>query len=221
MTRKLPPIFARHRFAIPKADQPEVVFCVTPEMDREAQHHIDQMDRRDTPWDFFACWWVEYSDMGILAQILSDTEFQLKWFGRKTGAGKPFVFDTRLLDADTYSLTNVQKIAVASYIRGGLLLHLYTERERDVSVNTQTRNKPRAFARQGDTMRFAPLYSLASAAGQHRQRGYERPDDPSGIRMREHAVRGHWRTYASGARVWVRPHKRGDSDLGRVQRVVT
>lgn len=40
------------------------------------------------------------------------------------------------------------------------------------------------------------------------------------IRRRRHAVRGHWRTYPSGARVWVDAHERGDADLGRSSRVV-
>lgn len=220
MTR-LPPIFARYRFGIPKVAQPGVLFCVTPEMDKEVQDVIDQMDKRNAPFDHFGCWWVEYHDVGLLAQTVSETEYRLQSFGRKSGPGKSFVFDVAMLNAETYPLDDLQKITVAIYVRAAILLNIYTRRERDLSVDTLGRNKPRAFIRQGDTMRFAPLDSLSSAAGQHRQRGYVRPDEASGIRMREHDVRGHWRTFPSGARVWVRPHKRGDADLGRVRRVVT
>lgn len=218
---KLPPIFAKHRFGIPKAAQPGVLFCVTLEMEREVQDVIEQMDKRDTPTEHFVRWWIEYHDMGILAQTVGETEYRLQWFGRKSGPGEPFIFDTRSLNDETWPLTDVQAIAAVSYVRGAMLLHIYTEREREVSVNTLSRNKPRAFIREGDTLRFALLESLSSASGQHRQRGYVRPDEASGIRMREHDVRGHWRTFPSGVRVWVRPHKRGDADLGRVQRVVT
>ena len=35
-------------------------------------------------------------------------------------------------------------------------------------------------------------------------------------RHREHEVRGHWRTYKSGRRVWVSPHRRGDASIGKV-----
>jgi len=36
------------------------------------------------------------------------------------------------------------------------------------------------------------------------------------IRRRDHAVRGHWRTYRNGARTWIRSHQRGDEELGTV-----
>lgn len=35
---------------------------------------------------------------------------------------------------------------------------------------------------------------------------------------REHEVRGHVRTYKSGRKIWVRDHKRGDANLGRVDK---
>lgn len=33
---------------------------------------------------------------------------------------------------------------------------------------------------------------------------------------RDHEVRGHWRTYKSGKRTWVRSHRRGDETLGTI-----
>jgi len=221
MTRRLPPIFAKHRFKVPKDRQPNILFCVTPEMDREADEAVREMDERDTIIDHFSAWWVEYKDAAVLAQIVGDTEYRLQCFNRRSGVDAPFVLNTDMLTAEVWPLSDMQKISAALYIRAAILLRIYTEREREVSVNTLTRNTPRAFQRQGDSLKFAPLESLASVAGQSRQRGYVRPFQASGIQMREHDVRGHWRTYASGVRVWVRPHKRGDADLGRVQRVIT
>jgi hypothetical protein len=39
-----------------------------------------------------------------------------------------------------------------------------------------------------------------------------------GPSKRLHDVRGHWRTYRSGTRVWIRSHQRGDESLGIVQK---
>lgn len=39
-----------------------------------------------------------------------------------------------------------------------------------------------------------------------------------GPSKRLHDVRGHWRTYRSGNRVWIRSHQRGDESLGIVQK---
>lgn len=220
MMRRLPPIFAKHRFSIPKSHLPGVLFCVTPEMDHEAHTLLTELDWRDAPISHFVSWWLEYRDLSILARVVGETEYRLQWFGRKSAPARAFTFDTDLIDAEEWPLGNLEKAIAASYVRGAVLLNIYTEREAEVSVNTKTRNKPQAFIRQGDTLRYASLDNLASAAGQHRQRGYERPENPSGIHMREHDVRGHWRTYSSGVRVWVRPHKRGDASLGRVQRVI-
>ena len=190
-------------------------------MDDEAQKVIDEMDGRETPTEHFGRWWVEYFHGAVLAEIVDETKYRLQAFNRKTGVMEPFVFDIRSLWDKEWTLPDEQKIAAALYVRASIVLDLYTKRERDVSVNTLTRNRPRAFCREGDSLRFSPLESLASAAGQHRQRGYVRPDEASGIRMREHDVRGHWRTFPSGVRVWVRPHKRGDAELGQVKRVLT
>lgn len=40
--------------------------------------------------------------------------------------------------------------------------------------------------------------------------------EPTGRRVREHGVRGHWRKLP-GRKIWVRDHKRGDALLGRVE----
>lgn len=219
--RALPPIFAKHRFGLPPKLRPGVVFCVSREMDEEAYALARELDGKNTPSEHFGCWWVECDNLGILACIVGDTAYALHVYGKRSGPQPPFVFDTSALNDPTWNdLSDWQKVAAATYIRAAILFAEYTRREADVSVNTLSRNKPSAFIREGDTMRYAPLTSFASASGLHRQRDYERPDEPSGIRMREHDVRGHWRTFSSGVRVWVRPHKRGDAGLGRVQRVV-
>lgn len=217
----LPPIFAKTRFTLPEKLRPGVVFHVSREMDEEAYALAQKLDGQNTRSEHFGCWWVECDNLGILATIVGDTAYALHVHGRRSGRQSPFVFDTAALHDPTWNdMADWQKVAAGTYIRASILFAEYTRREAEMSVNTQTRNRPCAFARDGDTLRYIPLDRLSSASGQHRQRGYERPSEPSGIRMREHDVRGHWRTYSTGARVWVRSHKRGDAALGRVDRVI-
>lgn len=218
---RLPPIFAKHRFSLPPQLRPGVVFNVTNEMDDEAYALAQELDGKDTPSAHFGRWWVECSNLAILATIVGDTTYAMRVFGKRSGKHPPFVFDTAALhDTSWQDLADWQKVAAATYIRAAILVAEYTSREAEMAVNTLTRNKPCAFAQEGDTLRYAPLTSLASASGLHLERGYDRPEEPSGIRMREHDVRGHWRTFRSGVRVWVRPHRRGDASLGRVERVI-
>tara|TARA_R110001606_G_scaffold132669_1_gene268633 strand:+ start:422 stop:1345 length:924 start_codon:yes stop_codon:yes gene_type:complete len=94
-----------------------------------------------------------------------------------------------------------------------------SEKQADPSVNTHDRNKASGFVRVGDTIRYDYLEDLASQSGNDALRGYVRPEVSSGIRKREHQVRGHVRI-RNGRTIWVRSHKRGDAELGRVTRVI-
>jgi hypothetical protein len=44
------------------------------------------------------------------------------------------------------------------------------------------------------------------------ERLFRRASEPTGITRGEHDVRGHYRTYRSGLKVWVRDHKRGSGE---------
>jgi len=101
------------------------------------------------------------------------------------------------------------------------LVHILraSEKQADPSVNTHDRNKASGFVRVGDTIRYDYLEDLASQSGNDALRGYVRPEVSSGIRKREHQVRGHVRI-RNGRTIWVRSHKRGDAELGRVTRVI-
>lgn len=221
-THNLPPIFAKHRFSLPEKLRPGVVFHVSREMDDDAEALAQELDGKNVPSEHFGCWWIETDHIAILATIVGETAYALHVFGRRSGQQQPFVFDTAALNDPSWNdLADWQKVAAASYVRAAILFAEYARREAEASVNTRARNRPYAFAREGDTLRYAPLTSLASASGHHHQRGYERPAEPSGIRMREHDVRGHWRTFSTGVRVWVRAHKRGDAALGRVDRLLS
>jgi hypothetical protein len=86
------------------------------------------------------------------------------------------------------------------------------------SVFTGQRNKASIYYRQGDTVRWKRIWDANKLPSPI----YQKPEPgASGIRKREHDVIGHWRTYKSGARVFVKPHKRGDPSLGRVTKLLT
>lgn len=220
--KHLPPIFAARRFQIPKADVPPVVLHFTVEHLAAARDALDAKGIGELAEQiFFTHWWCEFAGYGI--NVRSREEADGAWHDMTVWKrnGKPFAFSFCSDDhAAVDGLEQRQANAVAQVQLCSNALALYTGRAAEVSVNTLTRNAPSAYSREGDTLRFVRLPDLASAAGLSRQRDYERPAEPSGIRMREHDVRGHWRTYASGVRVWVRPHTRGDPDLGRVTRVI-
>ncbi len=223
MNSKLPPIFANARFKMPTDMLPAVVFHMTRDREAVADRIIAENDRRDTRIEHFGRWWVESQHIGILSVLTDETEHALTVWGKRSGRQQAFQFRDSDLSADAYHqrFADWQKLAIAQYVRAALVLASYTERSADMSALTGTRNAPGAWERQGDSMRYVPVHSLRTLSGIHRARDYERPDEPSGIRMREHDVRGHWRTYSTGVRVWVRSHKRGDPEIGRVTRVIT
>lgn len=211
----LPPIFAKVRFRLPKDDVPPVIFRFSKEQIDHARESIAEMLESVPLFTYSHCW-METPHLGILAYCPDHERVHVRAWNAHVKNAASFTFS----GFDKDGLSDLEIIVKAQYFQAAYTLHLYTERAADVSVNTLTRVAPAAYAREGDTLKFARLEDLASAAGQARLRDYERPSEPSGIRMREHDVRGHWRTYSSGVRVWVRPHKRGDAGIGRVTRVI-
>jgi hypothetical protein len=217
MKRELPPIFTRVRFQIPKNLTPPVLAVVSLENINEARKIIHDMPlHEEFPLMLWHHCWVETPYLGMLCiSEENETSRVIAWNTRDKNPTK-----WTFTGFDTDNLNDLGKIIKAQFYQAAVSLHLYTNHETEVSVNTRTRNAPFAYLRQGDTLRFARAESLASAAGHARHRDYQRPEQHSGIRVREHEVRGYWRTYASGVRVWVRPHKRGNADLGRVTRII-
>ncbi len=80
----------------------------------------------------------------------------------------------------------------------------------------------RMFERRKDTVTYHRMSdqdvrrSVAPAPESHARD----PNDEPSCRMRDHSVRGHWRTYRSGRRVWINTHRRGDPELGTVTKVL-
>lgn len=230
---KLPPVFHKVRLRLPKDDVPPVVIncrgCSFPSMEEVAKSFSGD-DR--VPLELFERVWFEFDDAALYARAVEDqveegnvTTFILsvfdtkgkKWDGFRVNLMQPSL-SLAGLDGD---LLQARKLIIAEFIAVSHHLWKISNEPAPASINTLTRNQPAAFIRIGDTLRYEKASSLRSRAGQEAQRCYDPPSDPSGIKKRDHAVRGHWRTYKSGVKVWVKSHRRGDPELGTVTRVLT
>ena len=215
--KALPPIFSRVRFQIPQKHQPPVVALVSGEDIKAARQWLTDA-KESIDLEIWHHCWLETPSLGMLCASTGPQLTVVKAWNVRDKHPVEYKFSSIHIGGDDTDDLGI--IVKGQFYQAALVIHILTASSAEVSVNTLSRNKPRAWLRQGDTMRYARAESLASAAGHARQRDYQRPEEPSGIRMREHAVRGHWRTYASGVRVWVRAHTRGDASLGRVTRVL-
>lgn len=224
MTR-LPPVFAARRLALPPATVPPIVIHFSEEHLSKARDALDEISKGKTAQQlFYRHWWCEFGKTGLLCLSTDQGDallHDITIFKRK---GQPYRFRHRHDDQNTPDLLDrlppIQGTAIAVLQLCTYALHLFSNAPlRRSSTDTLIRAAPAAYRQEGDTLRFTRLHSLAEAHCPADT--YERPRDPSGIKMRAHDVRGHWRTYKSGIRVWVRSHTRGDPALGRVQRIIT
>jgi hypothetical protein len=100
------------------------------------------------------------------------------------------------------------------------VMHLMTRHKRGdrQSIFTAQRNKASVWYREGDNLKFKRIHDFRRLPSS----GYTPPEPgSSGIKKKDHAVKGHWRHYKSGAKVWVRPHRRGDPELGTTTNIFT
>lgn len=116
----------------------------------------------------------------------------------------------------TPNLKDQNAMSIAQRIYLATILYINSIQKDHVSINTETRNRPSIYTRIGDTYRFAKVDHLS---GKNSPK-YQKPLEPTGIKKKHHHVRGHWRTYKSGVKVWVKAHERGDPDLGHVTRIL-
>lgn len=105
-----------------------------------------------------------------------------------------------------------------SRIMFGMMLLTRARNKKSRSILTMNRNKVSVFYKSGDAVNFTRLMDPNKLPDPN----YEPPEPgSSGIKKKEHEVIGHWRTYKSGVRVWVKAHKRGDPSLGTVTKVIS
>ena len=157
---------------------------------------------------------------GKSAQVIKYKRFSAG-FGKKQGrvftinAGELFSDEEKLRNVlDPYHDPVVEFCRTVVFDVLGTLLWIQDMRAKTQKhVPVDSGNRLQALGREGDTFRYAPIDNLFRST-------VRRGEGGSGIRKRDHAVLGHWRTYKNGNRVWVKAHRRGDKSLGTVTRVL-
>lgn len=156
---------------------------------------------------------VSNKDVGLEDFIVIDYNNKTMFLGPKRS------FEHCQNHVKPHERKEVMQFSIAQHLLPLFQFMKACQKQADPSVNTHDRNKASGFVRVGDTIRYDYLEDLASQSGNDALRGYVRPEVSSGIRKREHQVRGHVRI-RNGRTIWVRSHKRGDAELGRVTRVI-
>lgn len=221
---KLPRLFAQERFRIPKAHHPDIVYEMGTVDDflryskdgKPAQHwHPGLISLAPKGW-------LEFNKWGLAYDLTDIHNVRFQSIATPQG-GKSITRD--IYYADLHDANNVaisrapeaiaeaRKYELKIMVLTDLYLRWLGEQTSPPPVSTGARNQPSAAYRIGDTIRYARCQDLTSTI----TRRSDSP--PSGIRKREHSVRGHWVT-RNGVRFWRKSHKRGDPDLGRVTRVL-
>jgi len=218
--RQLPPIFAAVRFSLPKLKLPNIVLHYT------NVHDIPPVANDGTDSkiqvSIFEHFWVEIERTAMLVKTDDEGNCHVEVMGKigkKVERHHSYSFN--MFNSISTTLFNeVERSSAMLLMCVANDVYNRTETPAPIAVDTKTRNEPASYNRVNNTIRYERMSSLRSAAGNARQRSYAPPDEPSGIRKMEHDVRGHWRTYRSGIRVWVNSHKRGDPALGTTIRVI-
>lgn len=210
---ELPPIFRKARFHLTKDQMPPVVIGLTMDKVLDAAPNILEQKSFKNPYMHY---WIESARHGFLImkrEVPNDVSITMLLFDPKKKRMVPM--SMRAGDFLHNPFAPQSEALMLS-----LAFEWFISQPAEISVNTQTRNKPSVLARQGDSLIWSKIEDVRSHAGQARQKGYEPPAEPSGIHKRLHDVRGHWREYSSGVRVFVKSHQRGDPSLGRVTRII-
>jgi hypothetical protein len=221
---KLPKVFAQNRFNL--KSQPTVVLSFKDPLvaSRVELDYLRESIHTSNKISVWNCWWFEQASYGVLVQSKKcDTLFELSktttvraFYGK--GRSKELVMADIISDPSAYDeiFNQVMLDVLWTAVH---VTQLVEQAQAHSSVQSGLKPAPRleSYERVRDTLRFAPFDLLA-------RRTVRRPEEkgePTGIRKREHEVRGHWRHYPSGNKVWIRSHTRGDPDLGTVTRVLT
>ncbi|MCG7629017.1 hypothetical protein MHM88_14495 [Epibacterium sp. MM17-32] len=222
--RQLPKVFAKHRFSISKSQQPYLVFHLQRQEHVALTENIHSLaDEGHVAIQYFPSWWVEIDQgWGLHCRCDDDKVNTLDLYDPR-GLRHSTDFVSR--EMETYvrekeqspSGLNLNTLARSLFLEASTALHLRLEGAPRISTYTGVTNEKAISVRVGDTMKFVPFSRLATAPVSQAPR---REEGASGIRKREHVVRGHWRQYRSGVRVWVNAHRRGDPALGTTTRIV-
>lgn len=211
---RLPPIFTKLLKKVQnKKDPPHIIINVD-------YNQVKREHERDPIYgfvEFYSTFWIEVFNEGFLCNFDSETfTLLIGHFNKDAEAVELF---SHKVDQDSLNsrefLPKHQRssLDLVLVIMGILTKHRAGKK---TSVFTASRNKGSVFYAEGDVTKFKRIFDFKKLPAPE----YKRPEPgSSGIRKKEHDVIGHWRHYPSGAKVWVKPHKRGDPSLGRVTSV--
>ena len=235
---KLPPLFAKNRFSLPRGKRPPIVIHLpNPENKMIA---LDEVRKTLTDPEtgkvrgyllnsFPTVWYELEKELAMLVEVkglnVHSTAFvvTITPYGprgpddlKSKMIGNPHDMNEIIgLEEDH---EGVKKAMFTLWVQAAFAVACEAEVLSHPSIVTGLRLNPiKQWEQQGETLRYVPLSSLRATV---RNPDYQPPEEPSGIRKCEHDVRGHWRHYPSGARVWVRSHKRGDPELGTTTRII-
>lgn len=243
---KLPLIFDHVRFKLPEARRPNVVINMQRDPFDIVNEWLDAADDEHYTLEisFWRRFWLEipYRDSakkayGMLCEVLSEdlqnfesmrvTVYNSSYENR--GQFMVGEYFAKLIDeSDPIAVAYSGLCSSLSYT-----LHYLNVRERyekgsdDSIASAQRKNKVEYHAQAGDTIRYIRVNTdevrkaRIQARTKHTQPEVVEVADKEGPghHKRQHDVAGHWRTYKSGKRVFVRAHQRGDPALGTVIRV--
>jgi len=169
--------------------------------------------------DFYEFFWFETDIAGALCSFSPEDQslFVVKFnaAGETTGRFEKKVNEE---DVNSYEGLTINDKLLISQIMFALYLMTQARLNKKQSIFMAQRNKASVYYKEGDVVKWKRIWDMNKLPSPE----YVPPEPGvSGIRKKEHDVIGHYRTYKNGAKVWVRPHKRGDPTLGVVTKLIT
>ena len=169
--------------------------------------------------DFYEFFWFETDIAGALCSFTIEDQslFVIKFnaAGKTTGRFEKKVNQEYV---NSYDGLTVNDRLLCSQIMFALHLMTQARLKKKQSVFTGQKNKASVYYKEGDVVKWKRIWDM-----RHLPSPEYIPPEPgsSGIKKKEHDVIGHYRRYKNGAKVWVKPHKRGDRNLGVVTKLIT
>ena len=199
--------------------RPNVVLAFNYEFLAKLNNKFIKDIKRINEIDFYEFFWYENEVIGAFCHFsIEDQTLSIETFDL---IGKPMGKFEKKVDQDhvnEWSYLSHSERLIASQIIFALHLITISRRNKKQSIFTAQRNKASVYYREGDVLKWKRIWDMNKLPSPE----YVPPEPGlSGIRKKEHDVIGHYRIYKNGAKVWVRPHKRGDPTLGVVTKLIT
>lgn len=219
MTEKLPKRFRRLKLSIPANKRPDVLFFGLEDEFNSAiaAWNSDGFQYYDIVFESI---WFEVSNpnAALLIHCISEEEFEVWYYYPNNDKATKYRFS--IYDGGGITDMDQGKIyegAIACLVAVSNLSKLSF----DVVRKFPARGDAPPVMVKGDGYTYSSLKEFSKAHKvEHQEPLKQAVLISANVRVRNHPVRGHWRTLKSGRLVWVRAHRRGDASLGVITRVV-